>query len=281
MKTSNKLLIALAALLIIVPILVIAINVNMNYIDKKVFWAQIKGNHSLSSNLDGYENKNLPEFNTINFSNGNNAYVNVEIIKSEKPGVKIPIGLLEQYDLSVDKNQTLQIKLTHPEKKLKYSVTIYIYANDIKRLNIEKASGFNLNVSTNTININAKDVNHLAFTDETKIINLNLNVEKVEDLNFGEINTIQNIDVKLNESNFNTSKSFFKSLNIVSTGHSNIDIFGDEQNKNKYKIDFLSVKTTGKASLNLADIKIAKSTGDLSDSTKVSMPAFMLKTMFK
>ncbi|MFD2285510.1 hypothetical protein GJU39_15725 [Pedobacter petrophilus] len=253
----------------------------MNYIDKKVFWAQIKGNHSLSSNLDGYENKNLPEFNTINFSNGNNAYVNVEIIKSEKPGVKIPIGLLEQYDLSVDKNQTLQIKLTHPEKKLKYSVTIYIYANDIKRLNIEKASGFNLNVSTNTININAKDVNHLAFTDETKIINLNLNVEKVEDLNFGEINTIQNIDVKLNESNFNTSKSFFKSLNIVSTGHSNIDIFGDEQNKNKYKIDFLSVKTTGKASLNLADIKIAKSTGDLSDSTKVSMPAFMLKTMFK
>ncbi|NTE04897.1 hypothetical protein G6M26_11370 [Agrobacterium tumefaciens] len=281
MKTSNKLLIALAALLIIVPILVIAINVNLNYIDKKVFWKQLKDNQSLNSILDGYENKNLPKFTTINFSDGNNAYINLEIIKSEKTGIKIPIGLSEQYDLSVDNNQTLQIKLTHPEKKLKYSVTIYIYTSDIKRLNIEKASGFNLNISTNTIDINAKNVNHLDFTEETKINNLNLNMEKVQDLTFSGTNTIQNIDMKLNESNFSTSKSFFKSLNIVSNGHSNIDISGDEQDKNKYQIDFLSIKTTGKTSLNLEDIKVAKSIGDLSDSTKVSMPAFLLKTMFK
>lgn len=281
MKTSNKLLIALAALLIIVPIIVFAINVNLNYIDKKVFWKQLKDNQSLSSILDGYENKNLPKFTTINFSDGNNAYINLEIIKSEKTGVKIPIALLEQYDLSVDNNQTLQIKLTHPEKKLKYSVTIYIYTSDIKMLNIEKASGFSLNILTNTININAKNVNHLNFTNETKINNLNLNMEKVQDLIFSDINTIQNIDMKLNESNFSTSKSFFKSLNIVTTGNSNIDIVGDKQDKNKYQIDFLSIKTTGKTSLNLEDIKVAKSNGDLSDSTKVSMPAFMLKTMFK
>ena len=281
MKTSNKLLIALAALLIIVPILVIAINVNLNYIDKKVFWKQLKDNQSLNSILDGYENKNLPKFTTINFSDGNNAYINLEIIKSEKTGIKIPIGLSEQYDLSVDNNQTLQIKLTHPEKKLKYSVTIYIYTSDIKMLNIEKASGFNLNISTNTIDINAKNVNHLDFTEETKINNLNLNMEKVEDLTFSGTNTIQNIDMKLNESNFSTSKSFFKSLNIVSNGNSNIDISGDKQDKNKYQIDFLSIKTTGKTSLNLEDIKVAKSIGDLSDSTKISMPVFLLKTMFK
>lgn len=281
MKTSNKLLIALAALLIIVPIIVFAINVNLNYIDKKVFWKQLKDNQSLSSILDGYENKNLPKFTTINFSDGNNAYINLEFIKSEKTGIKIPVGLLEQYDLSVDNNQTLQIKLTHPEKKLKYSVTIYIYTSDVKMLNIGKASGLSLNISTNTININAKNVNHLNFTKETKINNLNLNMQKVQDLLFSDNNTIQNIDMKLNESNFSTSKSFFKSLNIVTIGNSNIDIAGDNQDKDKYQIDFLSIKTTGKTSLNLEDIKVAKSTGDLSDSTKVSMPAFMLKTMFK
>lgn len=280
MKTSNKLLIALAVSLIIIPIIVIAVNVKMNYKNEKAFYKNLKGNTDLKSELDGYTIKELPDFSSVNLNDGNDSYINFVVVKSDKSGIKIPSDLTEMYDIKVDNSNTLQIKLKNTEKKLKYSLTAYIYSNSAKNFNIAKAAGFTLDINSDTVTVNAKDVNRLNFQELTAINYLKINTDKVEDLRFSN-DKIKNIDIGLNNSNFSSLKSIFQSVNINSAGKSNIEIYGDEKDKSKYKINNLAIKTAGTTELNIDFIKVAQSLGSLSDSTRISGPASILKSMLK
>ena len=279
MKTSNKLLIALAVSLIIIPIIVIAVNVKMNYKNEKAFYKNLKGNTDLKSELDGYTIKELPDFSSVNLNDGNDSYINFVVVKSDKSGIKIPSDLIEMYDIKVDNSNTLQIKLKNTEKKLKYSLTAYIYSNSAKNFNIAKAAGFTLDINSDTVTVNAKDVNRLNFQELTAINYLKINTDKVEDLRFSN-DKIKNIDIGLNNSNFSSLKSIFQSVNINSAGKSNIEIYGDEKDKSKYQINNLAIKTAGTTELNIDFVKVAQSTGSLSDSTRISGSASILKSMF-
>ncbi len=279
MKTSNKLLIALAISLIIIPIIVIAVNVKMNYKNEKAFYKNLKGNKELESPLDGYTKKELPQFSAVNLNDGNDAYVNFVVIKSDKSGIKIPTDLMEIYDVNVDNNGILQFALKNAGKKMKYSLTVYIYSNNVKAFDIAKAAGFTLDIKTDSVNINAKDVKRLNFQELTDINYLKIITNKVGDLRFDNAkNGI--VNVELNNSNFSTLKSPFQSLTINSTGQSNIEISGDVREKARYEIDELSIKTTGKTELIVEDIQVHKSSGSLSDSTKVNASASIIKSMF-
>lgn len=280
MKTSNKLLIALAVSLIIIPIIVIAVNVKMNYKNEKAFYKNLKENTDFKSELDGYTIKELPAFSSVNLNDGNDSYINFVIVKSNKSGIKIPSDLTEMYDIKVDNNNTLQITLKNPKKKLKYSLTAYIYSNNARNFNIAKAAGFALDINTDTVTVNAKDVNRLNFQELTTINYLKINTDKVGDLNFSNTK-ISNINIELNNSNFSSLKSIFQSLNINSTGKSNIEIYGDQGDKTKYQINNLAIKTAGTTELNIDFIKVGQSTGSLSDSTRISGSASILKSMLK
>ncbi|WP_421945348.1 GIN domain-containing protein [Pedobacter sp.] len=280
MKTSNKLLIALAVSLIIIPIIVIAVNVKINYKNEKAFYKNLKGNTDLKSELDGYTVKELPDFSSVNLNDGNDSYVNFVVVNSDKSGIKIPSDLTEMYDIKVDNNNTLQINLKNSDKKLKYSLTAYIYSSSAKNFNISRAAGFTLDIKTDTITVNAKNVNRLNFQELTAINYLKINTDKVGDLNFSNTK-INNINIYLNNSNFRSLKSIFQSVNINSVGKSNIEIYGDERDKTKYQINSLAIKTTGITELNIDFVKVAQSTGSLSDSTRISGSASILKSMLK
>ncbi|WP_231491068.1 hypothetical protein [Pedobacter sp. Leaf170] len=277
MKTSNKLLIALAVSLIIIPIIVIAVNVKMNYKNEKAFYKNLKENTELKSTLDGYTSKELPQFSAVSLKDGNDAYVNFVIIKSDKPGIKIPTDLMEIYGVKVDNNGILQFELKNADKKLKYSLTAYIYSNNVKAFDIAKATGFTLDIKTDSVIINAKDINRLNFQELTEIDHLKINTDKVADLSF-DSNKINNVDVILNNSNFRSLKSMFKTINIDALGKSNIEIYGDA--KEKHQLSDLMIKTAGKTELNIDAIQVLKSSGSLSDSTKVNASASIIKSMF-
>lgn len=281
MKTSNKLLIALAISLIIIPIIVIAIDVKMNYSDKKTFFKHLKENNNFNAPLEGFERKEMPAFSEIDIEDGNNAYINFNIIKSDKSGIKIPVELSQLYDFSVDNNQRLQIKLKQASQKMKNSFTIYVYSNSVKMLSVAKAGGFTLAVSVDSLTMIAKDINRLSFEGSSNVRGLKLTADKVKDLSFFDSKGIKNVNLDLNESNISTSKSLFQSLRINSSGKSDIEIYGDKGHQSKYEIGFLSIQTTGKSNLKLEDLIVHQSSGSLSDSTKVNMPVYILKTMFK
>ncbi len=280
MKTSNKLLIALAVSLIVIPIVVIAINIKVNYRDKKTFFKQLEENNDFNFPLSGFLKKELIAFSAINFVDGNDVHINVEVIKSKKSGIKVPSELANTYDFSVDNKQTLQIKLKKPTKKMKHSITLYIYTSDINMLSISNAAGFTLKISTDSLNMEATHINRLSFDEKTNIKSLKLVSGAVENLNISDTKGIEHIDLVLKGSNFYTSNSAYESLKIHSSGKSNIDIYGDKIDKEKFKIGLLYIETKGSSSLNLENVKVGKSSGSLSDSTKVSMPVKVLRTMF-
>lgn len=280
MKTSNKLLIALAVSLIVIPIVVIAINIKVNYRDKKTFFKQLEENNDFNFPLSGFLKKELIAFSAINFVDGNDVHINVEVIKSKKSGIKVPSELANTYDFNVDNKQTLQIKLKKPTKKMKHSITLYIYTSDINMLSISNAAGFTLKISTDSLNMEATHINRLSFDEKTNIKSLKLVSGAVENLNISDTKGIEHIDLVLKGSNFYTSNSAYESLKIHSSGKSNIDIYGDKIDKEKFKIGLLYIETKGSSSLNLENVKVGKSSGSLSDSTKVSMPVKVLRTMF-
>lgn len=280
MKTSNKLLITLAVSLIVIPIVVIAINIKVNYRDKKTFFKQLEENNDFNFPLSGFLKKELIAFSAINFVDGNDVHINVEVIKSKKSGIKVPSELANTYDFSVDNKQTLQIKLKKPTKKMKHSITLYIYTSDINLLSISNAAGFTLKISTDSLNMEATHINRLSFDEKTNIKSLKLVSGAVENLNISDTKGIEHIDLVLKGSNFYTSNSAYESLKIHSSGKSNIDIYGDKIDKEKFKIGLLYIETKGSSSLNLENVKVGKSSGSLSDSTKVSMPVKVLRTMF-
>lgn len=279
MKTSNKLLIALAISLIIIPIIVIAINVKMNYSDKKTFFKHLKENNNFNSPLEGFESKEMPVFSEVNVNDGNNANIYFVVVKSNKAGIKIPADLTALYDIKVDERNVLQFTLKNTNKKLKYTLTVYIYSNQVKSFNVAKADGFNLDIKTDSVQLNVTDVKRVSFQDLTAIGSLTVKANKVGDLRFDNAKNSA-VAIELNNSNFSSLRSPFQSLNIRSAGQSNIDIFGDLNDRNKYKIDHLYIKTAGNTDLKVGNIKVNNSSGNLSDSTSVSMSASILKTMF-
>lgn len=279
MKTSNKLLIALAISLILIPIIVIAVNVKMNYKDSNTFYKNLKENTELNAPLYGYVANEFPEFSAVNVNDGNNAYINFVVLKSDKAGIKIPVDLKALYDIKVDEHNVLQFILKNTNKKLKYNLTVYIYSNHVKSFNLAKAAGFILDIKSDSVQLNITDVKRVSFHELTSIGSLTVKANKVGDLRFdNEKNS--NVAIELNNSNFSSLRSPFQSLNIRSVGQSNIDIFGDLNDRNKYKIDHLYIKTAGNTDLKVGNIKINNSSGNLSDSTSVSMSASILKTMF-
>jgi len=279
MKTSNKLLIALAISLIIIPIIVIAINVKMNYSDKKTFFKHLKENNNFNSPLEGFESKEMPAFSEVNIADGDNSYINFNVIESNKSGIKIPEELTRLYDIKVDEHNVLQFTRKNTNKKLNYALTVYIYSNHVKSFDVAKAAGFILDIKSDSVQLNVTEVNRVSFQNLTEIGSLTVKANKVGDLRFDNAKN-SNVAVELNNSNFSSLKSPFQSLNIRSMGRSNIEIVGDLNDKNKYRVDNLYIKTSGKSDLNVSNIKVNKSSGSLSDSTSVSMSASILKTMF-
>ncbi|WP_293783619.1 DUF2807 domain-containing protein [uncultured Pedobacter sp.] len=281
MKTSNKLLIALAALLIIIPIFVVAVNVKLNYQDQ---------NSSQKDYVDGYNSfdKKSPEaksletstFSAINIANANDAYLNIKIIKDEKSGIKISTDIADNFGFAVDKNGTLQITMKNGDQKLPYSPTIFIYGNNISKISIAKAGALYVDINADSLIIEAKDMSHLSFESTARLKVLTINADHVQDIIPGS-NSINKIESNINESEFRTGEVNYNWLAINAKGESKIEITGDEKLPEKYRIDNLKINTSDHTALSIENIIINNISGNLADETKVQMPVKYLKQMLK
>lgn len=281
MKTSNKLLIALAVLLIIIPIIVVAVNVKINYQDQ---------NSSQKDYTENYErfDKKSPEaksletgtFSAINIPNANDAYLNIKIIRDEKTGIKIPTDIADYFSFAVDNNGILQITMKNGNQKLPYSPTIFIYGNNISKISIAKAAALYVDINADSLILEAKDMNHLSFESTARLKVLTINADHVHDIIPGS-NSINKIESNINESEFRTGEVNYNWLAISAKGESKIEITGDEKFPEKYKIDNLKINTSDHTALYIENVRINNISGNLSDETKVQMPVKYLKQMLK
>lgn len=281
MKTSNKLLIALAVSLIIIPIIVVAVTVKMNYTDAKSFKEETKSINRFATPTEGYISSEIVKpFEGINIDDAKGMFLNIQLIKDSKSGIKIPGNDKDAISFSVDENGVLQVSVKTIAKGANSYSSLIIYSPNFNQLSIAKGRGLSLRTNVDSLLLNTNSMTEVSISSESKMNKIIAVADGVDKLDFSNNLNVGYVDLNLKNSNFESEWASYKSLKINAEGKSDINISGENENADKFQIDNLYIKTAGKSDLKVENIKVNKSSGNLSDSTSVSMSASVLKTMF-
>lgn len=280
MKTSNKILIAFAAALILIPVLGMVIVSATQY--KKGtyttdrFQAPDESLNNLEKATVGYVKKDLAGFKKIEIADGKGLAFQLSVINSDKYGVKIPSDFKDNISFSVDNDGILQIKF---DDKLNrsgnngYGVIILVYAPSISKINASTLGTLTLNTEADSLTLAVKD---------TETVNFGSSVTYHGNRETTDNHTkVQNLTLDLESSSFNSYNNSFNNLSINASKNSSIEIWGEDESKDKYSIENLNLNTQGNVKVRVENIRVKNSSADVSDSTDLAVPTYMLKQMFK
>jgi len=280
MKTSNKLLIAFAAALIIIPILSSVYISKAYYIDGQSWSDLEKQNDSFDGKSENMDAISLNRFDAINITDGKETTFYIRLVKDSKFGIKVNKSDKDFVKFSVDKDGKLQIELTEKTKERRY-INLLIYTPAVNTLSANNVSTIELNAKGDSLSVYLKKFNQLRFERSTQFQKLSINAEDGNFFNI-EKEITKSLTMKLTNTNFLSEWASYQDLNISSVGESTISVKGDDRGEKKeYSIQHLTLNTSDKATVNFEKIKIQKATGTLSDQTLVQMPAINLKQMLK
>ncbi|MCX2582279.1 hypothetical protein [Pedobacter sp. MR22-3] len=280
MKTSNKLLIALAALLIIVPILVIATYVKVNYITIN---EAIKNNEGLThfdTKTPAFVSHKIDQaFNLININGSEKAILNLTLVENPAYGYKISEDNDQHYQAIVDANGRLNISRKANQDDDKYVLNLVIFAPKFNQLAVADVLQLELNTKLKQLNLDLKNINSVSFDQKTKISQLNVNGDQVNDFSLSH-NEVNELKLNLMDVEFRSTSSSYKSLALTLSGKSDITISGDDVDGNKYQIDRLLITDKGSSTISLDKIKVIEAMGNFSDATKINTPARYMKQFY-
>lgn len=280
MKTSNKLIIAFASALTLIPLLGMVYVAQVDYVDAKSASVDDKTLAQLSTPSRNMASIAIAEpFESINIADAKGLSVNIQLIKDEKFGIKISEGIKDLIGTSVDANGQLQITIKRKSENRQY-ITILIYAPKFKQLNLAQASGLDLTAKMDSLSLNVKGTEDIRFTEDTHLTNLNLSAIDVAQV-YVRDNQIKSIALDLKNTNFKSEDSSFDHLSITTSGKSEIRVIGDEEKADKYGIKNLVLHTLDQTFVKFEGINIANCSGSFSDQTTVQMPAVNLNQMYK
>lgn len=286
MKTSNKLLIAFAAILIAVPVLVMAYFSKVYYTDAKNFTNLEKQNDSFDANSESMEAIPLSQFSTISLADGKGINLYNRIIKDHKYGLKINKQDKDLIKCSVNQAGQLQIALTDKIKG-HYNISLFVYAPETKAINIDNASSISLNAKGDSLLVNLKKFSDLKFDEATLFNKLSINADGLgtssDAVNRIDIESkiTNSLHLNLKHSNFRSESVSYQDLNITSVGKNEIQVFGDRDNKEKFTIKNLYLTTIDSANVTFKSIDIANAKGSLSNQTSIQLPVINLKQLLK
>lgn len=286
MKRSNKILIGLAAALIIIPLL------SMIY-DSRVYYkpgsyedlADVRQNEDASFETASANMKSLSlsTFSGINISADESAGLSVQVIKDKASGLKIPDAMTSVIDAKVDANGILQI-VVKADKENRYT-TLIVYGPSARSLTVDKASRLSISSHIDSLDVMLKNIEHVSFTRMDAAMALSLKTDRVKEVAVNN-ETIGSLNLDLDDTNFTSRSSSYGNLWVKAGGKSKIEIrgeyAGEGQQAAAYSIKHLQVNTLGENTFSLTDIQVADCSGSFSDGTKIlAMPAVNLNQLYK
>ncbi|TKC12961.1 hypothetical protein FA048_04910 [Pedobacter polaris] len=280
MKLSNKILIAFALALILIPVLGMVIVSATKY--------KTGDNKHIMSHLDSFSatSKNMTSiplsssFESVNIADAKALQLNIHFVKDSKYGVKIPSHLKDVLSVNVDASGTLQIVVKNNTNNEGYYTTIAVYSPSIKSLNVAKANDVNVSAIADSLSLNIQKSGSVSFDHATKINQLSVKTEDLASLYFREAK-IKSISLDLHNTNLKSELNSFDNVSIATFGKCKVELIGSyDQIERKYTINNLTLNTNGIADVKLENIKVANCSGKLSNETLVQMPAVNLNQMF-
>ena len=279
MKTSNKLLIAFAATLIVLPVLVMAVVSKMYYTDAKNWVDLEKQNETFDGKSEHMEAIALNQFNAINIADGKEVDFYIHLVKDKKFGVKVAKTEKDFVKFSVDKDGQLQINLTKKTEEYRY-IELFVYAPETKNLSANNVSDIELSAKGDSLSVNLMKFVNLKFNETFIFQKLSISAEGGY-INIEENATVKSLRLNLKSARFKSSRISYEELDINSTGNSGVDIYGDNGTEKKYNIKNLTLRTADSADVTFKAIGIEKAKGSLSDQTTVQLPVNTLKQILK
>ncbi len=285
MKTSNKLLIAFASALILIPLLGMIYQSQVEY-KTGTYNDDVAANTSTQKHFTtptkNMESKTIAAaFESVTIVDGKKMGLYINFIEDENYGVKVPNDLKDSIDLKVV-NGVLQITLNaKPNPNEREYATIIVYGKSLKQVNISNAEFVYFDALADSIQLNVKKSGSVSLNKDVTLNALHITTDEVKNLQVNEI-AVKSLALTLNGTNFQSDASSFDNLSITASGKSDIEITGSQFNKDKkYVIKNLFVNTLNDADFKLSDIQVDKCSGSFSDQTKVQMPAVNLNQMYK
>jgi len=282
MKTSNKLLIGLAALLLIVPIVVVAINVKLNYKEKEVedtyFGTQNINDAGFDQKSKGRITIPIPTpFKAIQIKDAKGLNVQLYVKEDSRYGLKVPEKFQKDLKFEVDANGVLQATINNfDDDNGMEKVVLVIYCPKINQVSVSKSGVFEFSAHADSLTLNVDHSESLFLTGDIIFNDAKGKVTSV--INPTKIGKLY---LNLNNTTFNGYTNAFKEL-YVTANKSEIEVGSTDDDNNKpFPFDHLSIKTTDTSHVKLQNVKVKSFTGDFSDATTLQIPTPLLKQLFK
>jgi hypothetical protein len=279
MKTSNKLLIAFAAALILIPIVGIAI-VSGVYYEK-----ESTANSGTEMDTFGPVPKDMPAlavnapFESVNIEGGNQYYLAIKLVTAEKPGIKYSDNLKGLIIATFDNKGQLQVRLKKSENQRENFARIWVYGPSIKALGVTNGNGINLNAKMDSLRMDLSNTGSAQFAPDTHIGWLSVRANHVGEISFRESKT-KSVSLDLNGTNVKSEMSSFDNLSINAAGNAEIELNGGYGEAAGKTVKHLTLNTLGKAKVRILNMQIDRCSGKFSDSTQVEMPAVNINQMY-
>ena len=278
MKTSNKLLVAFATALILIPILSIAII-------SRVYFEKGDGSYNAAA-MDGFgplptNIASIPangSFETVSIQGDKSMHLAVTLVKDAKQEIKFSDNLKGLLTISTDANSQLLVNIK-PNIKSEVFGRIYISSLALKRLKVAN-TGIELQAEMDSLDLALNNMSSANFNAESKIGQLDLHITDVMGITFVET-AIKYVVMDMKNANVLIEKSSFDDLTINSSGTDTIEMKGGDSGTSEQLIKNLKINTLGKSDFKVFNTMINKCSGSFSDSTSVLMPAVNLNQMYK
>lgn len=280
MKTSNKLLISLAVLLIVIPVLVVGINIKVNYKEKgpedTYFGTQNINNETFEQKSKGRIAFPLQSpFKAIQIKDAKGFSIQVFVKEDSKYGLKIPENCKNDLKFEVDANGVLQITVKGTfENNMAEKIPIVIYCPVINQVSVAHSGIFEFSAHSDSLTINVDHSENLSLTGDITTSDAKGKVISV--INPTKIGKLY---LNLNQTTFFGITNAFKDLH-VKANKSEIEIGNLEVNK-EFAFENLTIKTTDTSSVKLQNVKVKTFTADFSNATTLQIPTPLLKQLFK
>lgn len=268
MKTSNKLIIACAILVIAIPIMLMAYQRSRFFeeYEKEIPTDTYSRNTaSFSQKIANRVAYNTPAFDRVEIIGEQEYYsrANITLNQSASYGITInkPYRHLVTHKIE---NRTLKIIVNKAVSSNELYVKPYvsIYSPTLNAVNVKNAS----------VNLSAKQ-NQLNLTGTNASLYLNF-IKEDGEVNFLSIDTL---NVWLTRSSFSTSAAYER-LSIQSKNNSFVTLLDKDKKANVKNFNYKSIGING---LEIKDYHIGKFTGNISPQTKTEIPAELLQKLNK
>ncbi|MET0573272.1 MAG: hypothetical protein ABWZ79_17745 [Pedobacter agri] len=285
MKTSNKILIGMAATLLIVPLTIMILVAKTNRITTQQYNQIILGEEDLDKEGSRYVKKyDTAPFDKISIHGTDFVSLKIKVFKSNKFAVKITKDLSEEVLSFKNVNQQIEIKL--PSAKIYGGGTIIVFAPNLTQIKIDDVNLNQLFVKDgDSLTLDLGKNASFSISEGTKIKHLSITNKNLKAINEYWIDNniyssgITKLDVYLNRSTLNIYNSAISTLDLdVNTTKVKVS---NEQGKTHDPIENLVLKTTGECNVNFENIKINNAEGDISNSTSIQVPIANLKQMLQ